>query len=263
MTATLSRRAFGVMLGASALAPSAVRAQANRPLVFAAASLQDVLPTVGAALTASQSVPVRYSFGASSALARQIEQGAPADVFLPADTDWMDYLDQRNLIVRASRRNLLSNQLVLIAPQASTLRLRIGPHMPIARALRAGRLALADPNSVPAGRYAKAALTALGVWPEVETKLAPADNVRGALAFVARGEAPLGIVYATDARAEPRVRVIGVFPPSSHPPIVYPGALTAHGREAQVAATFLGFLQTPRAAAIFRQAGFGVLARPG
>jgi molybdate transport system substrate-binding protein len=259
----LTRRSFTLAIGASALAAPAAIAQANSPLVFAAASLQDVLPQVGAELTRTRSVPVRYAFGASSALARQIEQGAPADVFISADLDWMDYLDQRNLIARPSRRNLLSNQLVLIAPATSSARIRIGRNMPLAQALGSGRLALADPASVPAGRYAQAALTSLGIWSQVAGKVAPADNVRGALAFVARGEAPFGIVYATDARAEPRVRVVGVFPETSHPPILYPGALCTHGREAQAGTLFLGFLQSPAATRFFRQAGFGVRPRPG
>ena len=198
----------------------------------------------------------------SSALARQIEQGAPADLFLSADLDWMDYLDQRGLVVRASRRNLLSNQLVLIAPASSSVRIRILSNMPLARALGGGRLALADPAAVPAGRYARAALTRLQVWDSVAARLAPADNVRSALAFVARGECPLGVVYATDARAEPRVRVAGVFPEASPPPIVYPGAVVAGGRDPAGGAAVLGALQSPRAALIFRQAGFGVLARP-
>ena len=254
----LTRRGFGSLLAGLAATPGLGWAEAAGPLVFAAASLQDVLP----AAAATSGLQPRFSFGASSALARQIEQGAPADLFLSADLDWMDYLDQRGLIVRASRRNLLSNQLVLIAPAASTVRLRIGAGMPLARALGEGRLARADPAAVPAGRYARAALTALRVWDSVATRLAPADNVRGALAFVARGECPLGVVYATDARADPRVRVVDVFPESSHPPIVYPGAVVSGGRSQAAGAAVLGALQSPPAAAIFRRAGFGVLARP-
>ena len=255
MTFSLSRRAFGLALGAATLAPAIGHAQPARPLVFAAASLTDVLPLVAAQTPAT---PVRFSFGASSALARQIEQGAPADLFISADIDWMDYLQQRSLISPATRRNLLSNRLVMIAQATSALRVRIAPGMPIAGWLGQGRLALADPTSVPAGRYAQAALTRLGVWPQVSGKVAPADNVRGALAFVARGEAPLGIVYATDARAEPRVRVVGVFPENTHPPIVYPAAVCARTRDATGATRFLGFMQTPRAAAVFRAAGFRV-----
>lgn len=246
---------------AAALAPGF--ALAGQPLtVFAAASLQESLTAAGAAWTAQSGTPVRFSFGASSAIARQIDQGAPADVFLSADEEWMDWLAARGGIVPATRRRLLSNRLVLIAPAGSRTALKIAPGMPLARALRGGRLAVADTASVPAGRYARASLTSLGVWGSVEGRLLPAENVRGALAYVARGEAPLGIVYATDARAEPKVRVVGVFPASSHPPIVYPGAVAARSRN-RTAASFLDFLQGPPASAIFKRYGFGVLARPG
>lgn len=254
-----SRRVF--LTGAAAtLAPGF--ALARQPLtVFAAASLQESLTAAGAAWMAQSGTPVRFSFGASSAIARQIDQGAPADVFLSADEEWMDWLAARGGIVPATRSRLLSNQLVLIAPAGSRTALKIAPGMPLARALRGGRLAVADAASVPAGRYARAALTNLGVWGSVEGRLLPAENVRAALAYVARGEAPLGVVYATDARAEPKVRVVGVFPASSHPPIVYPGAVAARSRNS-AAAAFLGFLQGPAASAIFRRYGFGVLARP-
>jgi molybdate transport system substrate-binding protein len=254
------RRAF--LAGAAALlAPRTARA-AGPLTVFAAASLTESLTAAGAAFTAGSGTPVRFSFGASSAMARQISQGAPADLFVSADEAWMDWLAGRRLIVVASRRDLLANQLVLIAPAASRTGLKIGPGMPLARALGGGRLALADPAAVPAGKYAKAALTALGVWRQVEDRLLPAETVRTALAWVARGEAPLGIVYATDAKAEPRVRVVGVFPASSHPAIVYPAAVVAASRDSRAAA-FLGFLRGPRARAIFKRHGFGVPARPG
>lgn len=254
-----TRRVF--LTGAAAsLAPTFARAGAP-VTVFAAASLQESLTAVGAAWTAKGGAPVRFSFGASSAMARQIDQGAPADVFLSADEAWMDWLAGKGGIVAATRRRLLSNQLVLIAPAGSKTTLRVGPGMLLARALGAGRLAVADTTAVPAGKYAKASLTRLGVWKQVEDKLLPGENVRAALAYVTRGEAPLGIVYATDARADPGVRVVGIFPESSHPPIVYPGAVTARSRNG-AAAVFLGFLQSPRAAGIFRRYGFGVLARP-
>lgn len=253
-----TRRSF--LAGAAALVPAATRA--GGPLtVFAAASLQEALTAAGAAWTATSGSPVRFSFGASSAIARQIDQGAPADVFLSADEEWMDWLQARGGIVAATRRRLLSNRLVLIAPVSSRTTLRIGPGFALARGLGGGRLAMADPASVPAGRYARASLNRLGVWASVADRLLPAENVRAALAYVARGEASLGIVYATDAKAEPKVRVLGVFPDSSHPPIVYPGAVTAASRNG-AAAGFLGFLQGPRASAIFRRHGFGVLARP-
>ena len=256
-----TRRVF--LSGAAALlAPTF--AGAGEPLtVFAAASLQESLMAAGAAFTARTGTPVRFSFGASSAMARQIDQGAPADVFLSADEEWMDWLAGKGGIVPATRRRLLSNQLVLIAPAGSKTRLTIGPGMLLARALGAGgRLAVADTTAVPAGKYARASLTRLGVWDSVEDRLLPGETVRAALAYVSRGEAPLGIVYATDARAEPKVRVVGVFPESSHPPIVYPGAVTAGSRNSGAAA-FLGFLQGPQASAIFKRYGFGVLARPG
>lgn len=255
-----SRRAFLTAAAAASLAPGFARA-AGPVTVFAAASLQESLTAAGAAWTAKSGTPVRFSFGASSAIARQIDQGAPADLFLAADEEWMDWLASRRGIVTATRRRLLSNQLVLIAPAGSKTTLKIAPGMPLARALGGGRLAVADTASVPAGKYARTALTSLGVWASVEGRLLPAENVRAALAWVARGEAPLGVVYATDARAEPKVRVVGVFPASSHPPIVYPGAVTARSRNSGAAA-FLGFLQGPRAGAIFRRYGFGVLARP-
>ena len=246
---------------ASLLGPSLARA-AQPVTVFAAASLQEALTAAGAAWTAQGGAPVRFSFGASSAMARQIAQGAPADLILTADEEWMDWLAGRALIVPASRRRLLSNQLVLIAPAGSKAALAIAPGFGLRGALGGGRLAVADPTAVPAGRYAKASLSRLGVWNSVSDQLLPAENVRAALAYVARGEAPLGIVYATDAKAEPKVRVVGTFPGSSHPPIVYPGAVTAASRNS-AAAGFLGFLQTPKASAIFRRYGFGVLARPG
>lgn len=249
------------LLGMGALlAPGPARAQA--PLtVFAAASLQESATAAGEAWTRATGGRVRFSFGASSAMARQIEKGAPADLFLSADLEWLDWLAERKLIVAASRRNLLSNSLVLIAPAASKTTLKIAKGMPLAKALGGGRLAVADTVAVPAGKYAKAALTALGVWGSVAGKLLPAENVRAALAYVSRGEAPLGIVYGTDAKADPKVRVVGTFPAGSHPPIVYPGAVTASSRHPRAVA-FLGFLQGPQASAVFKRYGFGVLARP-
>ncbi|MDP1739070.1 MAG: molybdate ABC transporter substrate-binding protein [Caulobacter sp.] len=255
-----NRRVF--LAGAAALLAPATAVAAGRVTVFAAASLQEALTAAGAAWTAASGTAVRFSFGASSAMARQIDQGAPADVFLSADEDWMDWLAGRGRIVRASRRDLLTNRLALIAPAGSRTALKIAPGMDLARALDGGRLALADPAAVPAGRYAKAALTMLGAWSRVDGRLLPAESVRAALAYVARGEAPLGIVYVTDARAEPRVRVVDVFPASSHPPILYPAAVVAASRN-RGAAAFLDFLQGPRATAIFKRHGFGVPGRPG
>jgi molybdate transport system substrate-binding protein len=225
--------------------------------VFAAASLKNALDEVGAAFAASGGAPVRFSYAASSAIARQIEQGAPADLFISADSAWMDYLQARGLIVAGSRRDLLTNHLALIAPADSTTHLRIGKGMPIAAALGSGRLAIAGPE-VPAGKYGREALAKLGVLESVKDRLAPAENVRAALAFVAQGATPLGIVYDTDARIEPKVRIVGLFPDASHAPIVYPAALTAasHSRDA---AAFLRFLAGPEAGAVFRKYGFIVL----
>jgi molybdate transport system substrate-binding protein len=258
----VARRFLIALLAALTLArPAASLAQPAAVTVFAAASLKNALDDVDAAYRARSGKPVNASYAASSALARQIEQGGPADVFVSADADWMDYLAQRHLIVAASRRDLLTNHLALIAPAGSTVALRIGPGMTLAAALGDGRLAVAGPD-VPAGRYAKASLTALGVWDSVAGKLAPADNVRGALRFVATGEAPLGIVYDTDAKVEPGVRIVGLFPDASHPPIVYPAALVARTGASPDAAGYFAFLQGPEAAAVFRKYGFIVLAHP-
>jgi molybdate transport system substrate-binding protein len=258
-----SRRLLLAALGVLAFVAPARTALAQAlptVTVFAAASLKNAMDDVGKAYMAKTGDPVRFSYAASSAIAHQIEARAPADVFISADADWMDYLAQRGLIVTATRRDVLTNHLALIAPADSTIQLRIGKDMPLAKALGAGRLSVAGPE-VPAGKYAKAALTALGVWPEVQDKLAPAENVRGALAFVARGEAPLGIVYDTDAKVEPKVRIVGLFPETSHPPIIYPAALIA-GSGKPGAAAFLGFLQGPEASKVFQSYGFIVLARP-
>ena len=223
--------------------------------VFGAASLTNALEEVGRAFTATTGVPVRFSFASSSQLAKQVESGAPADVFVSADQEWMDYLASRRLIEPGTRRDIVGNRLVLVAPADSPVKLKIGPGFPLAAALGArGRIATGDPSSVPAGKYARAALMRLGVWQSVESRIIPADNVRTALNFVARAEAPLGIVYATDARAEKRVRVVDVFPDSTHEPIRYPAAATTvAGAEA---AGFLEFLTSGPARAIFDRAGF-------
>lgn len=233
---------------------------ADKPVtVFAAASLKNALDEVGVAYAAETGGAARFSYAGSSAIARQIEQGAPADVYISADSDWMDYLAGKKLIVVGSRRDLLTNHLALIAPADAKVSLKIGKGMPLARALGAGRLAVAGPD-VPAGRYAKASLIKLGVWDSISGKLAQAENVRAALQFVARGEAPLGIVYDTDAKVEPRVRIVGLFPGASHPPIVYPAALVAGARNPRAQA-FLTFLSGPEATVVFRKYGFVVLPR--
>jgi molybdate transport system substrate-binding protein len=234
-------------------------ARAADVTVFAAASLTNALQQVGDAYRRDTGKTVVFSFAASSALARQIEASSGADIFVSADTDWMDYLDSRGLIARASRVDLLGNRLVLIAPADSRIVLVAKPQFDLAGALGEGRLALADPAAVPAGKYAKAALTSLGVWDAVADKVVPAENVRVALAYVARGEAPLGIVYATDARADPKVRVVAVFPDDSYPHIVYPAALTKEAKPQ--ARTFLAYLSGARAKAIFKKAGFAPAGR--
>ena len=256
MLTNLSRRAIIGGLASLAIASGSAMASAPEPVtVFAAASLKNALDEVGAAYTAQTRCPVKFSYAASGAIARQIEQGAPADIYISADSEWMDYLQKRSLIADKSRRDLLTNHLALIAPAKSTVRLKLRQGVPLAAALGpAGRLAVAGPD-VPAGRYARASLTALGVFDSVKDRLAPAENVRAALAFVARGETPLGIVYDTDAKVEPAVRIVALFPESSHPPIVYPVALVAASHNPQGAA-FLRFVEGSKAAAIFRKYGF-------
>ncbi|OJU11722.1 MAG: molybdate ABC transporter substrate-binding protein [Caulobacterales bacterium 68-7] len=257
--AAVSRRwALVVALVLSAALPLAGPVAARAPVtVLAAASLKDVMDAQAAAFRQSTGNEVRLSYAASSALARQVEAGAPADIFMSADSDWMDYVQQRNLLKPGTRRDLLTNRLALIAPARSTVRLTVGRNMPLARALGGGRLAMAAPE-VPAGRYGRAALTSLGVWSSVEGRVASADNVRAALAYVSRGETPLGVVYDTDAKADPGVRIVGLFPPGSHPPIVYPAAVLARSEE-PVAQRFLDYLGTPAAEAVFRMYGFTVL----
>jgi molybdate transport system substrate-binding protein len=241
---------------AGAAQPAAVQTAAqNGPLVFAAASLTDVLQRIGADYAANGRAAPRFSFGSTAVLARQIESGARAEVFLSADAEWMDYLEARGALRPGTRSDLLGNRLVLVAPAASTLRVELKPGVDLLSALGAqGRLALADPTSVPAGRYAKEALTTLGAWRSLEPRIASADNVRAALMFVARGEAPLGVVYRTDALTEPRVRVVGEFPTASHRAIVYPVALTRAAGPA--AEAFLQYLRGAPARARFDAAGF-------
>jgi molybdate transport system substrate-binding protein len=235
-------------------------AEAPPPItVFAAASLTNVMQELGDGFTRESSIPVRFSFAASSALARQIENGAPADVFFSADIEWMDYLQTRNLIRRDTRHNLLGNRLVLIAPADSQISLKIAPHFALAAALGKGRLATGDPDSVPVGRYAREALTTLGVWSEVSERLVRADSVRSALAFVDRGEAPLGIVYQTDALIDKGVRVVDVFPDDTHQPIVYPIALT--GGAKPDAAKFVAYLRGPAGEIAFKAYGFALMTR--
>lgn len=257
---TVARRlllAFALLFAAAAPAS----AQQRGPVVLAAASLQEGLTDAARAWTARRHAPPVLSFASSSSLARQIEAGAPADLFVSADEEWMDHVAGKGRIRANTRAAFLSNRLVLIAPAASrtkgNLRLAIGRNFPLARLLGSGRLAMADPDAVPAGKYAKAALSNLGVWGAVSPRVARAENVRAALALVERGEAPFGVVYATDARASSRVRVVGVFPAETHPPITYPVALLARStnREAE---GFRRFLISREGKAIFARRGFQV-----
>jgi len=245
-------------LAALFLAVTPIEARAADITVFAAASLKEALSDVESAWAAQSGHHGALSFAASSTLARQIEAGSPADVFISADVDWMDYLDKRKLIDHRTRRDLLGNHLVLVEPASSRVSVAIGPNFNLLDSLHGGRLAVADPGSVPAGKYAKAALSSLGVWNAVADHIAPAENVRAALAYVARSDCPLGIVYTTDALAEPQVRIAGTFPDATHPPIVYPVAAVAGGKPLGV--QFIRFLEGSRAATIFRAHGFVVLA---
>lgn len=246
---------------ASAAVPPLAAAQDKPIVVFAAASMNNALDEVDAAFTKKTGIKVVASYAASSALMKQIEQGAPADVFVSADVNWMDYGAQRNLVQNDTRINLLGNRLVLIAPKDSKIGdVTIAPGFDLAALAGNGRIATGDVRAVPAGLYAKAALEKLGSWAAVEPKLAMAENVRAALILVVRGEAPLGIVYATDAMVEPNVKTVGVFPEDSHPPIVYPAALTANAKPD--AAQYLAFLRSQAAKSIFDSYGFIFLIKP-
>lgn len=242
------------LLIALILAPAAI-AQERGPVVLAAASLQESLAEAANVWAAKGHAKPVLSFAASSALARQVIAGAPADLFLSADEEWMDAVAKAGLLRAGTRATLLGNRLVLIAPVSSKIRLTPARGFALAKALGTGRLALADPDAVPAGKYAKAALAHLGVWAGVAAKVAPAENVRAAMALVERGAAPLGIVYATDARASKAVRVVGILPASSHPPIRYPVALLKKSRHRD-AAGFRAFLLSKQGRAIFARHGF-------
>lgn len=249
------RRAFLALLLALT-APTPALAQDKGPLVLAAASLQEAMTDAANAWARKGHPRPVLSFAASSALARQVEAGARADLFASADEEWMDYLQGKSLLKSATRARLTENRLVLIAPAQSRVNLRLVRNFPLARALGTGRLAMADPAAVPAGRYGREALTRLGVWNGVAGKVAAAENVRAALALVERGAAPLGIVYATDAMASRGVRVIGTFPVASHQPITYPAALLATSRHRDAEA-FRRFLISREGRAIFLRRGFG------
>ena len=253
--------AFVGVVAVLAGAPQLLAAQ-EQITVFAAASLKNALDDTNAAFTKATGVKITASYAASSALAKQIEQGAPADVFISADLQWMDYASGRKLIKADTRVNLLGNKLVLIAPADSKIaNVAIGHGFDIAKLAGASRIAVADVNAVPAGRYAKAALEKLGAWAAAEPKLAQAENVRATLAFVARDETPIGIVYETDTKVEPKVKVIGAFPDGSYPPVTYPVAATVTTTKQSVP-QYLHFLRSPAAKAIFEKYGFSFLIRP-
>jgi molybdate transport system substrate-binding protein len=242
-------------------APNSALAQDDGLIIFAAASMKNALDEMDAAYTATTGVKVIASYAASSTLAKQIERGAPADVFVSADRDWMDYAIARKDIDENTRVNLLGNSLVLIAPRDSKLdHVTIEPGFDLALLAGGGRIATGDVKAVPAGKYAKAALEKLGAWQAVAPKLAMAESVRAALMLVARAEAALGIVYATDARQEPTVKIIGTFPADSHPPIIYPVAATATAKPQ--AANYLAFLRSAQAKVTFEKYGFTSLVRP-
>lgn len=249
------RRPLSRLLALLALMAAWPSASPAAPLtVFAAASLQESLDEAAAAYRRETGTQVRISYAASSTLARQIEQGAPAQVFFPADTEWMDYLQQRRRIDAGSRRELLGNTLVLVAPRSSaTTRVDLRQPGAVAAELGKGRLAIAHTGTVPAGKYGRHALAALGHWPAVQARLAESDSVRSALMLVARGEAPLGVVYGSDAQADPRVRVVATFPPGSHAPIIYPVAAVAPA--SAPARDFVHWLATAQARAIFARRG--------
>ena len=252
--------AVAVVLLALFGSPGTARAEEPASLtVFAAASLKGALDEVAVAYAGAGHASPRISYAGTSALARQVEQGAPADVVLSADAEWMDYLQQRHLIDPATRRNLLANTLVLVEPADRTTTLALDRGDAWIRALGDGRLAVARVDSVPAGKYARSALTTLGVWAMLEPRLAQTDDVRQALMFVARGEAPLGIVYRTDAQSGAKVRIVATLPAESHAPIVYPAAAVEREGASDARGAFLGFLRGEIAATIFRKHGFDVL----
>lgn len=247
---------FITLLAVLAASTSLATRSEQAPTVLAAASLQESMNAAADAWEDKGHPRPRISFAGSSALARQIEAGAPADLFVSADEAWMDELEGKGLLKPATRASFLRNTLVLIAPQDSKAMFAVRPDMPLAETLGSDRLAIADPGGVPAGIYAKQSLTKLGLWDSVKGKLAPVENVRAALALVSRGAAPLGVVYGTDAQADPAVKVVGIFPQTSHEPISYPVALLASSNNDE-GERFRQFLISSEGKAIFRRFGFG------
>ena len=261
-----SRRSWLALLTAAVLtlaagtAPAA--AQSRDVLVFAAASLKNALDEIAAQWQRESGKKAAISYAASNTLIKQIEQGAPAAIFISADLDWMDYGQQKNLIKPDTRSNLLGNRLVLVAPKDSNISANIQPGFDLAALLKGGRLAMGNVDAVPAGKYGKAALEKLGAWDGIKDKIAQAESVRAALLLVARGEAPLGVVYQTDAASDPTVKIVGTFPENTHPPIIYPIALTKESTSPDASA-FLNFIRSPAARPIFERQGFTVLGPGG
>jgi molybdate transport system substrate-binding protein len=252
---------FAAFVALAGVVYSPASAQDKTLTVFAAASMKNALDDVDAAYTAKTGVKVTASYAASSALAKQIEQGAPADVFVSADTDWMDYAIGKKTINEPTRVNLLGNSIVLIAPKDSGINnVTIGQGFDLAKLAGDGRIATGDVKAVPVGKYARAALEKLGAWAAAEPKFAMAEGVRAALTLVARGEAVLGIVYSTDAKVEPGVKIVGAFPANSHPPIIYPVAATSTAKPE--AKAYLDYLQSSAAKAVLEKYGFNYLIKP-
>lgn len=254
------RLTFLLVFVVAVLASGLARAE-DRITVFAAASLKNALDAVASEWKAASGNDAVISYAASSALAKQIELGAPADVFISADLDWMAYLSKKGLTRKDTETRLLGNRIVLVAAAGAKVEATLAAGFDLAGLLGNGRLAMANVESVPAGKYGKASLERLGMWDGVKDKLAQAENVRAALALVSTGEAPLGIVYETDAAADPRVRIVAAFPDGSHPPIIYPAAVLATSGKA-AAADFLAFMQSAKARILFEAQGFTVLAPP-
>ena len=249
-------RLMAAVLGLALAATGPAAAQDRGLIVFAAASLKNALDDVAASYAKDRGRPLpKISYAASNALAKQIEQGSPADLFVSADLDWMDYLQSKGQVRPGSRVTLLGNRLALIASKDTYASLSVVPGFDLAGALKGGRLAMANIEAVPAGKYGKAALEKLNAWPPLKDRLAQADNVRAALLLVARGEAPFGIVYQTDAAADPSVKIVGLFPPDSHPPILYPAAIVKDSTNPD-AAGFLDYLRGAAARAAFEKQGF-------
>lgn len=234
---------------------SATATAEEKLTLFAAASLTNVLTELDAQYEKATGIKVIHSFAASSALAKQIENGAPADVFISADLKWMNYLQDKSLINKATRKNLLGNRLVLIAPKAKTFDVRFDNTFDLSKAFD-GRFCTGDVESVPIGIYAKEALTNLGWWKDIKSRVVGTQDVRGALAFVERGECLTGIVYETDAKASSKVDLVGIFPETTHSPVVYPVAAIANGKN--ITQSYLTYLQSPDALNVFKKYGFNV-----